>query len=76
MKRHRGKWMAVRLAVAGTLLFVGNANAYVTMPEREHVQTVVWLGEFISFLTAVVIGVFVWRISKRDSKNKKSKHDE
>jgi heme/copper-type cytochrome/quinol oxidase subunit 2 len=66
----------VLLAVGGTALLAGNANARISMPEREHVQAVVWLGEFISFVTAVVIAVFVWRISKRDSKNKKTKRDD
>jgi hypothetical protein len=57
-------------------LLAGNAYARVSMPEREHIQAVVWLGEFISFATAVAIAIFVWRISKRDSKNKKSKRDD
>jgi hypothetical protein len=62
-------------AVSGMALLAGNANARVSFEEREHVQAVVWLGEFISFVTAAVIAVLVWRISKRDSKNKKSKQD-
>jgi hypothetical protein len=66
----------VLLAVGGTVLLAGNANAIISMPEREHVQAVVWLGEFVSLVTAAAIGVFVWRISKRDSKNKKTKRDD
>ena len=65
----------VLLTVGGMALLAGNANARISMPEREHVQAVVWLGEFVSFVTAVAIAVFVWRISKRASKNKKSKQD-
>ncbi len=61
------------LAVSGTMLLAGSANAQIGMPERENVQAIVWLVEFISFSTAAVIAVFVWRIGKRDSKNKKFK---
>jgi hypothetical protein len=63
------------LAAGGVVLLAGNAIARISMPEREHVQAIVWAGEFISLVTAVAIAVFVWRISKRDSKNKKSKQD-
>jgi hypothetical protein len=73
MNKNMASLMVVLLATA---MLIFNVEAKVSMPEREHVQAVVWFGEFISFATAVVIAVFVWRISKRDSKNKKSKLDD
>jgi hypothetical protein len=76
MKTTMNVLIFVLLAVGGMALLAGNANARVSMPEREHVQTMVWLGEFVTFVTAAAIAVFVWRISKRDSRNKKSKRDE
>lgn len=76
MRKTKGGVLSVLLAMGGTMLLNSNANAFVTMPEREHVQTVVWLGEFLAFGTAVVIAGFVWYISTRDSKNKKRKQDD
>ena len=76
MKKTIGGLIFVLLVVSGTALLAGNAHAQINMPEREHVQKIVWIVEFATFVTAVVIAVFVWRISKRDSKNKKSKQDD
>jgi hypothetical protein len=76
MKTNMSALIFMSLAVSGMALLAGNANARVSMPEREHVQAIVWLGEFVSFVTALAIAVFVWRISKRASKNKKSKQDD
>ena len=76
MKLTTGGIVCVLLASGGAALLSGNANAKISMPEREHVQAVVWLGEFLAFGTAVVIAAFVWYISKRASKNKKSKKDD
>ena len=68
--------ISVLLGVGAMALLVGNANATVPMQEREHVQMIVRLVEFSTFVTAVIIAVFVWRVSKRSSKNKKSKRDD
>lgn len=76
MKKNLSGLILVLLVVSATVLLTGNAQARISLPEREHVQTVVWLGEFASLFTAFAIAVFVWRISKRDSKNKKSKKDD
>lgn len=65
----------VLFAVCGMMFLVGNAEAVINMPEREQVQTIVWAVEFVSLVTAMAIVWFVWRIGKRDSKNKKSKRD-
>lgn len=75
MKITMGSLFLVLLAVSGIAVLVGNADAKVAMPERENVQTFVWVTEFITFITALAIAVFVWRISTRDSKNKRSKQD-
>jgi len=40
---------------------------------KENVQTLVWVLEAVTFATAFGIAWFVWRVSKRASKNKKSK---
>jgi len=42
---------------------------------QENVQTIVWVLEFVTFATAMLIAWFVWRYSKRDSANKKSKQN-
>jgi hypothetical protein len=66
----------VLLAVSGMALLAGNANAQISMSERENVQTIVWVIEFATFISTMAIGWFVWRIIKRDSKNKISKRDD
>lgn len=76
MKKTMSGLIFVLLSVGGTALLAGNAQAQINMPEREHVQTIVWAVEFVTFVTAMAIAWFVWRISKRDSKNKKSKQDD
>ncbi len=40
---------------------------------KDNVQTIVGVLEVVTFVTAMAIAWFVWRISKRDSENKKSK---
>jgi heme/copper-type cytochrome/quinol oxidase subunit 2 len=65
----------VLLTVIGMALLEGNANAQKDMIEREHVQSIVWLFEFATFVTIIAIAWFVWRISKRDYKNRKSQQD-
>jgi hypothetical protein len=66
--------LAFFLIISGLFLPSGNAIAELKMQEREHVQMVVLLVEFAAFVAALVIGWIVWRISKRDSENKKSGH--
>ena len=76
MKVTMGGLNFVLFVMVTMVLFAGNADAKISMPEREHVQAIVWAGEFVTFLIAVIIAVFVWRLGKRDSKNKKSKRDD
>jgi heme/copper-type cytochrome/quinol oxidase subunit 2 len=79
VKKYRGTIMSglifVLLAVSGMALLVGNAKAELNMQQRENVQTIVWVFEFVTFVTAMAIVWFVWRMIKRDSKNKKSNQD-
>lgn len=41
-----------------------------TMPEKEDVQAIAWTIEFLAIFTAAGIAWFIWRLSKRDQKNK------
>ena|GEM_PF-1401308 len=75
MKTTRGGLIFVLPAACGMMFLAGNAEAVINMPEREQVQTIVWAVEFVSFVTAMAIVWFIWRIGKRDSENKKSKQD-
>ena len=63
------------LVAGGMMLLVNNARA-LKMSEMEDVQTISRMVEFGSLATGLVIGVFVWRLSKRDSEKKKSKRDD
>ena len=58
-------------AIAVTLLVCGNAQASISMSEREHAQTIVWIVEAVTFVTAIGIALLVWRVSKKDRKTKK-----
>jgi protein-S-isoprenylcysteine O-methyltransferase Ste14 len=73
MKTTRSGLIFVLLAVSGMALLVGNAKAEISMSERENVQTIVRVVEFVTFVAAMAIAWYVWRISKRAIKNKKSK---
>ncbi len=76
MKSAVSIFIRVLLAASGMAMLEGNAYGQISMPEREHVQAIVWTGEFLTFITAVAIAVLVWRISKRARKNIKPKRDD
>jgi hypothetical protein len=61
--------------LCGMAAVTGDAHAVINMPEREHIQTIVWAVEFVSFVTAMGIVWIIWRIGKRDSENRKAKGD-
>lgn len=42
---------------------------------KENIPMIVGVLEVVTFITAMAIAWFVWRISTRASKNKKSKQD-
>ena len=65
----------VLYAVGGIALLAVNAEAQINIVEREQVQSIVWVIEFITIVIFIAIAWLVWRISKRDYKNKKSKQD-
>jgi hypothetical protein len=48
------------------------ASAKMSMQEKEHVQTLVWAVEFVTFITVLAIAVFIWRLSKRDGKRQRN----
>jgi hypothetical protein len=73
MKAIKSGFIFALFAVSGIALLVCNANAEVSMSERENVQTIVRVIEFVTFVTAIAIAWYVWIISKRAIKNKKSK---
>jgi heme/copper-type cytochrome/quinol oxidase subunit 2 len=54
-------------------LLVSNAEAVMSMQEKEGVQTFVWILEAVTFVTIVAIFWFVWQLSKRERKNRRSK---
>lgn len=75
MKINLKQTVHVLLAVSGMALLVGNAKASITMPEREHVQTIVWIMEAVTFATIMAAFWFIWRIGKKSQENRKSKQD-
>ncbi|MGA9665686.1 MAG: hypothetical protein WBQ69_04455 [Gallionella sp.] len=54
---------------------IDDAHAQIGMPEREHIQTIVWAVEFVAFIAAMGIVWFIWHIGKRDSENRKKNRD-
>ena len=61
------------MILASLAVLASNAQAVIAMPEREHVQTIVWVMEAVTFVTIAAIFWFVWRISKRAKENRKSR---
>jgi len=63
--------------ITGAVLasLANNAQAVVAMSEREHVQTIVWVMEAVTFVTIAAIFWFVWRISKRAKENRKPRQE-
>ena len=63
------------VVLASLAMLGSNAQAVLAMPEREHVQTIVWVMEAVTFVTIAAIFWFVWRISMRAKANRKSKQE-
>jgi len=70
-----GAWFFVMPVFFGVATVTDNAHALANMPEREHIQTIVWAVEFVAFVSAMGILWVVWRIGKRDSENRREKRD-
>jgi uncharacterized protein HemY len=65
------------LLIAALAVLAANAQAGdLTMTEREDVQIISWSVEFLAIFIALAIAVFVWRLSKRDRKNRNAKRDD
>jgi phosphate/sulfate permease len=69
------KSLVILFAAVGTAFSAGNASAGLTMTQRETVQDISWSVEFLAILAALVIAVFVWRLGKRDIKNRKNRNE-
>ena len=63
--------MAVGLAVAIDLCHT-HANDCTEDAVKENVQPFIWALEFVTFIVAIVVVWYVWSISKRASKRRKS----
>ena len=61
--------------VSAMILLVCDAQAQLNMPEKEEVQAVAWAIELVAFLIIMGIVLFIWRISKKESENRRSKRD-
>lgn len=62
-------------AVGAMILLQRDAQAQLGMPQRESIQTVVWVVELVTFIAILAAVWFVWRISKKASENKKAGQD-
>ncbi len=60
------------LVLCISVLVSENAQAVMSMPERERAQSIVWIVEIATFITALAIAFIVWKVSKRDKKNNKT----
>lgn len=63
------------LVTAGMMPLMSQARTQLSMPEREHVQTIVWIMEAATFISALVIVWFLWRVIKRDQAKIKAKRE-
>jgi heme/copper-type cytochrome/quinol oxidase subunit 2 len=70
MKRITGR------VLSSLAVLANNAQAVIAMPEREHVQTIVWIIEAVTFVTIAAVFWFVWRISMRAKENRKSRQED
>ena len=70
MKRITGR------VLASLAVLTNNAQALIAMPEREHVQTIVWIVEAATFVTIAAAFWFVWRISKRAKENRRRRQED
>lgn len=62
----KGEWSA-----SGVPLLEGGMN-HMGIEAAEHTQTIVWVVEAVTFVTAGFIAWLVWRVSKRASDAKKA----
>ena len=70
MKRITGR------VLASLAVLTNNAHALIAMPEKEHVQAIVWIVEAATFVTIAAAFWFVWRISKRAKENRRRRQED
>jgi heme/copper-type cytochrome/quinol oxidase subunit 2 len=71
------KMLVLLFAAGGLSLPTDHAQASVmTTSQMESVQAISWTIEFMAIFIALVIAVFIWRLSKRDHKKRNAKRDE
>ena len=70
-----GRQFRILPAISAMAVVMDNAQAQIGMPEREHIQTIVWAVEFVAFVSAMGLVWFIWHIGKRDSERRKEKRD-
>ncbi|MGB8518298.1 MAG: hypothetical protein WCD45_10480 [Gallionella sp.] len=63
------------LMIFGALPLCAEARTQMAMPEREHVQTIVWIMEAATFTIIVVIFLLLWRFVKRDQAKRKARQN-
>ncbi|MDX8399495.1 MAG: hypothetical protein R8K20_04530 [Gallionellaceae bacterium] len=68
-------FISVLFGMGGLLFLVSDASAQLAMQERENVQTIVRVVEFTTFITLLAVGLFVWRLSKRESKKRRDRQN-
>jgi hypothetical protein len=68
-----GSRLFALLVFCGMAAVTDNAHATINMPEREHIQTIVWAVEFVAFVSTMGIIWFIWRVGKRDSDSRREK---
>jgi hypothetical protein len=66
----------VLLVAGGMVLLTGEVQAQLSLPEKEGVQTIVWVVELVTFLAILGIVLFIWRLSRKDSERRKTRQDE
>ena len=62
--------------LSALVMLANNAQAVIAMPEREHVQTIVWILEAVTVVTIAAVFWFVWRISMRAKENRKPEQED
>jgi heme/copper-type cytochrome/quinol oxidase subunit 2 len=64
------KLLLPAFVLCGAALLTNKAQAQLNMPEREQVQTIVWIVESVTFVTAIAIALVIWKISTRSRKSR------
>jgi hypothetical protein len=76
MKRMTAGLNFVLLVAGAMALLTGEVQAQLNLPEKEGVQTIVWVVELVTFLAILGIVLFIWRLSKKDSERRNNRQDD